>query len=639
MITSTNFLEQLKANGVISALDFHLARFFMPKANLIDQLQLRRFAFLIAWMSVEVRAGHVCIDLAHLTKNQFTFRYGSEIADLLFEQLGHPDLIDWQQLCNQIGNDIIGNNHSPLILESNQLYFQRMWLYQKRVANYFGINQQLYLPTDKQQLIDLINRLFPLNNSDEIDWQKVAVISALTRKISIISGGPGTGKTTTISKLLTALVVINQQNEAKNLRIMATAPTGKAAARLTESLSIALENLELTPSIKACLPSEAITLHRLLGARPNTNQYLYNQQNLLNIDVLLIDEASMVDLPMMAKVIQALPKHCRMILLGDKEQLSSVEAGAVFGDLCELIEQGYSQSYVAMIKELTGYQLSATNDQALFADSVCLLQKSYRFNQKSGIGQLANLIKAGKSKAILALFDQQRYSDILFTPLEHDEHYLAAINYSVNNYRHYFSEIANQPTESQHILHCFGQFRLLCALREGPFGVEGLNRIIEKTLEKQNIIQRSKHQVWYIGRPIMILRNNLSLGLFNGDIGITLPDPDDLTKLRVYFLLPNGKIKGFSPYRLPEHETAYAMTIHKSQGSEFDHINIILPTEYSPLLTRSLLYTAVTRAKKQVAIFSACTILTRTIQAKTQRQSGLLKQLIDIQQQLNQGNK
>lgn len=636
MLTSNELLERLKNDGIIVPLDFHLAQLFIAKSNLQDPLHRNRFAFLVAWMSVEIRSGHVCINLADLTLPNLEYRLGHELTNLLYHQLDNPTLANWIELCRHVDGEIIGDNHTitPFIRHGNRLYFQRMWLYEKRVAEYFGQTPQLYLP-NKKFLQNLLTDLFPTSQIDsEIDWQKVAVISALTRKIAIISGGPGTGKTTTISKILAALVAINAlDTDNKKLRIMATAPTGKAAARLTESLSLAIETLTVSQSIKDSLPIEAITLHRLLGARANSNHFLYNKNNLLNIDVLLIDEASMVDLSMMANVIEALPKHCRMILLGDKEQLSSVEAGAVFGDLCELIHQGYSQSHVEMINELSNYQLIAQHSQPSIADSICLLQKSYRFNSQSGIGTLANLIKMGQCNDVRMLFEQGTYEDIVFNSLTNHQEYLQAIENSLKGYQFYLEAIKKQPNNIEYILSCFSRYRLLCALREGRFGVQGLNRIIEQLLSKQGMIERHKQDLWYIGRPIMILRNNFSLGLFNGDIGITLPAIKGKDQLRVYFIMPNGEIKGFSPYRLPEHETAYAMTIHKSQGSEFEHINIILPNEYSPLLNRSLLYTAVTRAKKHVAIYAETKIFERIIKSQIRRESGLIQQIKDYSHQ------
>lgn len=639
MVESVEVLEQLKLNDVIVPLDYHLALFFIKQSPLDDPLLRNQFALLVAWMSIELRAGHVCVNLSEVTSKNINTKFGDGLTQSLFEQLQNPSLNDWIQLCQYLGQEIIGNGEfmTPFVLQGNNLYFQRMWQYEKQVAKYFA-SLQHNDAIEPKLIKKLLLMLFPESRPlDQIDWQKIAVISALTQKIAIISGGPGTGKTTTVSKILAAIVALHlgkvQSKNSPKLRIIAAAPTGKAAARLTESLAFAIETLTVSSEIKSYLPIEAITLHRLLGANSNGNKYRYHKKNPLSVDILLIDEVSMVDLPMMAHVIDALPHECRMILLGDKEQLSSVEAGAVFGDLCELIDQGYSQQYVKLINEITGYQLVAKQQHATIADSVCLLQKSYRFDDKSGIGTLASLIKEGKHSAVLALFDKQQYQDVAFHDLSDNHSYQKAINLSVDGYKPYLSEIKNQPNNVKGILKSFSQFRLLCAVREGVFGVQGLNRVIEHAFRQNGMIELQKQDAWYVGRPVMILRNSFSLGLFNGDIGITLPSLDEQDRLRVYFLLPSGEIKGFSPLRLPEHETAYAMTIHKSQGSEFEKINIILPNEYTSLLTRSLLYTAVTRAKKHVTIYSSDKILDRIIRSKTYRQSGLLEQIKHFQQE------
>ena len=221
-------------------------------------------------------------------------------------------------------------------------------------------------------------------------------------------------------------------------------------------------------------------------------------------------------------------------------------------------------------------------------------------------------------------------SDIKYQELSSQESYQAVLHDSVNQYKHYLNAI-NQHSfdDTAAILEKFAQYRLLCAVREGQFGVSGLNKQIELLLAQKKFIHLKNGEAWYVGRPIMILRNSISLGLYNGDIGITLRAQHDHSKLRVYFPLADGSIKGFSPFRLPEHETAYAMTIHKSQGSEFDHVNIILPTDYSPLLNRSLLYTAITRAKKTVSISAADQILQQAIKSQTQRHSGLVNLLLN----------
>lgn len=629
MVSYVELLTKLKSSGAIAPLDFHLALFFTRQTDALTLLQQTRFALLIAWLSSEVRAGHVCINLSEITKQNLEYRFGRELVNGIFNQLDNPITDDWLALCQQVGENMVGsgNTIAPFVLKRNRFYFQRMWQYEKYVADYF--NETLYLDEYNVIANKWLTKLFPNDSTDHIDWQKVATASAIIHPVAIVSGGPGTGKTTTVSKILVTLVAIHQETTLQQpLRIIAAAPTGKAAARLTESLAKALATLPISAAIKDNIPTEAITLHRLLGASLSSNKYFYNQENPLHVDILLIDEASMIDLPMMASVISALPKKCRLILLGDKEQLSSVEAGAVFGDLCEQLNHGYSKPHVEMIKQLTGYNLTISRPSLAVADSICLLQKSYRFSSQSGIGSLANLVKAGNSNQAIKLLDSGQLSDIKFSAMESNEQYLAAIEQCANAYMDYLHISKNRPNDITDILMAFSQFRLLCALRDGPFGVKGLNKIIENNLSQRGLITVSKQDVWYIGRPVMILKNSFALGLFNGDIGITLPAVTEGNKLKVYFMLPNGEVKGFSPFRLPEHETAYVMTIHKSQGSEFKHIAIMLPADYSPLLTRSLLYTAITRAKEHVALYSSKAIVEKTINSQINRQSGLADLLV-----------
>lgn len=628
MVSYIEVLHKLKASGVIAPLDFHLAIFFTRQSNLSRPVEQTRFAVLIAWLSIAVRSGHVCITLSEITQQNLEYRFGREHLNYLLTSLDNPTMDHWIELCQQVGVDMIscGTEPTPFVLNNHRLYFQRMWQYEKQVADYFNRSLQLDLPNPMAK--KWLTHLFPDHHDKDIDWQKVATASAIIHPVAIVSGGPGTGKTTTISKILAMLVALHQETSLQPLRIVAAAPTGKAAARLTESLAKALTTLSVPQGIKDCIPTEAVTLHRLLGASVTSNNYFYHQHNLLSVDILLIDEASMIDLPMMSSVIAALPEKSRLILLGDKEQLSSVEAGAVFGDLCEKLNNGYSQPHIELINQLTGYHLVETASHSGIADSICLLQKSYRFSAQSGIGLLANWVKEGKAHQALALLESRKFDDITFSTMDTNHDYLYAIEQCANAYQDYLTIIKDQPTNISTILDAFAQFRLLCALREGTFGVKSLNKTIENQLKQKGSITLPKHDAWYIGRPVMILKNNFSLGLFNGDIGITLPATDDSSKLKVYFALPNGEIKGVSPFRLPEHETAYAMTIHKSQGSEFTKIAIMLPKEYTPLLTRSLLYTAVTRAKQQVTLYSSQMILDKTIHSQMNRQSGLAQLLL-----------
>ncbi|WP_440878175.1 exodeoxyribonuclease V subunit alpha [Vibrio natriegens] len=484
---------------------------------------------------------------------------------------------------------------------------------------------------DLQPLDDLV----PLSAC--VNWQKVAAAVALTRRFAVISGGPGTGKTTTVTKLLAAL--IEQASQEKNLTIKLVAPTGKAAARLTESIGKAVQELPVSPELKAKIPTESSTLHRLLGAIPNSAEFRHNKQNPLHLDILVIDEASMVDLPMMYKVVDALPKHARLILLGDKDQLASVEAGAVLGDICSFHALGYGKEQASSIAKLTGFDTLAhsSNSASSIADSLCMLQKSYRFDARSGIGQLAKAVNLGSAASVDSVWARD-FSDIEHFALS-SQNYNQMMQTLVQEYGRYLKRIGQQEQDpntgepetltrkAKAVLDTFNQCRLLCAIREGDFGVAGLNQRIEKALAARKLI-KVQDEIWYHGRPVMVTRNDHGLGLYNGDIGICMrDDSEEEQRLKVFFELPDGSVKSVLPSRVPEHETAYAMTIHKSQGSEFDYTLMILPPDFSPILTRELIYTGITRAKKRLALYAELNVLKRGIKVKTTRASGLVQRL------------
>lgn len=502
---------------------------------------------------------------------------------------------------------------------------------------------QILLSAQKTQHLNELERLVP--EAFCLNWQKVAAAVALTRRFAVISGGPGTGKTTTVTKLLAALVEQAQaklEDDGLMPTIKLVAPTGKAAARLTESIGKAVAELPLDPLVKKHIPTESSTLHRLLGAIPNRAEFRHHRHNHLHVDILVVDEASMVDLPMMFKLLDALPSDARLILLGDKDQLSSVEAGAVLGDICSFNDYGFSQAQSKSLAQLTGYQTLASSRvensiDAPICDSLCMLQKSYRFDARSGIGQLAKAINTGKAQQVESVLTKG-FNDIQHCPLSADN-YNQMITTLVANYRHYLDRISHnkvdevtdkretQEQKALAVLALFSQCRLLCAIREGDFGVTGLNQRIETRLAARRLIQTTD-ELWYVGRPVMVTRNDHGLGLYNGDIGICmLDDSESEPRLKVYFELPDGSVKSVLPSRVPEHETAYAMTIHKSQGSEFELTVMILPPDFSPILTRELIYTGVTRAKKELMLFADLSVLKRGIKIKTERVSGLVQRL------------
>lgn len=565
-----------------------------------------------AMLSRDTGEGHVCLPLSHLSPSMQPKGRAREFWQQLFAEANAPQ--KWETLL--LSSDAVsgGERPSPLILRRGRLYLNRMWRNELTVARFFSENNAPFV-VDEAQLAATLNALFPV--SDTIDWQKVAAAVALTRRISVISGGPGTGKTTTVAKLLAALV---QMAGTDKCRIRLAAPTGKAAARLTESLGAALRKLDLSDAQKAMLPTDASTLHRLLGAQPGSQKMRYHAGNPLHLDVLVVDEASMIDLPMMSRLIDALPPHGRVIFLGDRDQLASVEAGAVLGDICSWVNAGYTAERAAQLSRLAGATVPAGDGQTAGAlrDSLCLLRTSYRFGSDSGIGQLASAVNRGDKKEIDAVF-ARGFSDIELKPQHSTDDYAAMLDDARVGYGPYL-QLLRDRADPEVVLAAFGEYQLLCALREGPWGVSGLNQQFEQLLTRHRQIVPQRHSRWYEGRPVMIARNDSALGLFNGDIGVAL---DRGEGMRVWFPMPDGTIKSVQPSRLPEHDTAWAMTVHKSQGSEFTHAALVLPTQIVPVVSRELVYTAITRAKVRLSMYADKNLLAQAIATRTERRSGL----------------
>lgn len=570
-----------------------------------------------ALVSRDAGEGHVCLPLVQLHPETFFAGRHPELAQALWDAAGAPQ--DWQSLLLAQTAVSDGQQATPLVVDKQRLYLHRMWQSEGEVAQFI---QRHHVPQnlEESRVRSTLDRYF---GQQPDDWQKIAAAVALTHQVAVISGGPGTGKTTTVAKLLASLIELSPAPP----RIELAAPTGKAAARLTESLGKTLQQLQLADDILKSFPLEATTLHRLLGALPGSQRMRYHAGNPLHLDVLVVDEASMVDLPMLANLIAALPAQARVIFLGDRDQLASVEAGAVLGDICRCAEDGYSPQRAAELTRLTGCEVDGREDASASAvrDTICLLRKSYRFTSTSGIGQLAQAVNAGEVKRAEQVFSSG-LSDIQRHALSSSDDYQQLLNDCAAGYRDYLKLLKDGASPGD-VLAAFGRFQLLCALREGPFGVAGLNDRIEQTLRQAGLIRRNiaLNGKWYAGRPVMIARNDRALGLFNGDIGIAMPDEQQ--QLKVWFPLPDGSIKPVQPSRLPPHDTAYAMTVHKSQGSEFDHTLLVLPNKMMPVLTRELVYTAITRAKRQLTLYAENAVFISAVRMRTQRRSGLVERL------------
>lgn len=506
-----------------------------------------------------------------------------------------------------------GSVPTPLVLDNGALYLYRYWQYEQQVAKGL-LDRAAATPVDAQWLRTALDQLFGAPTPDT-DWQRVAAAVALTHKLAVISGGPGTGKTTTVVRMLALwlerAVLENPTGRVPLIRL--AAPTGKAAARLAESIVKARDALPVGEDIRALIPDEASTLHRLLGSLPGTRRFRHHRDNPLHLDLLVVDEASMVDLPLMARLLDALPEHAQLLLIGDRDQLASVEAGGVLADISGRTEPVYSAAQAGLLATSCEAQVEQSDQVAAIADSLALLRRSYRFHENSGIGHLARAVNNGDSRGCKAVL-RRGYEDIAAHTLN-EASYPALIDQAVAVYRAYLQAISEEQTAEQ-VLKAFGRCQLLCALREGPHGVEGLNEAVEQALQRSGLIQQDG--LWYSGRPVIITRNDPALGLYNGDIGIALPNADG--QLRVWF---EQRDEPVLPSRLPSHQTVYAMTIHKSQGSEFDRVLMILPEKDNPVLTRELIYTGITRAKATCEIYGSWEIMAAAIDRATRRSGGL----------------
>ena len=473
---------------------------------------------------------------------------------------------------------------APLVLEQSRLYLYRYWFDEYQLAQAIKqLKRPLAISLTESQIEAFVA------NTKTLQAQAIRV--ALQQGLTLITGGPGTGKTFTLVRILMALL---QQNSQLNVAL--AAPTGKAAARMQEALRMSLSKTQtpLANDLLSALPNTAFTLHRLLGMGHGT-QATFNADNPLAYDVVIVDEASMIDLRMAAQLFAAIAPSARLILLGDANQLAAVEAGAVLAEI--------------------------SSAQSLHSCRVQLTE-SMRFKDDSGIGQLASAICAGNAEQTMQLLKDKK-PDICYQTIEQPEQMLEQLfqgYLDVNNETSSFVTTLQQQQTIRHILAAFDRFRVLCAVREGMYGVLSINQRLSVLLQKALGFELDPTQKWFHGRPVMVTQNDYTLGVFNGDIGITLEEEG---AFYVYFPARDGEPMRVAAARLAHTETALALTIHKSQGSEFNHVAVVLPKEDTPILTRELIYTGITRAKEKISLWGQESLVQQAVQRKTQRASGL----------------
>ncbi|MDR0934218.1 MAG: exodeoxyribonuclease V subunit alpha [Burkholderiaceae bacterium] len=555
-------------------------------------------------LSLAVSAGHVCLPLEAIEE----------------EGLPPPETLRTILLDSGLTGTPENPENYPLLLDAeNRLYLHRYFAYERRLAEHLVAlhnNHSPALSTDTAR--HTLNRFFGEADPANADWQRIAAALAMRQPLTIISGGPGTGKTTTVARILACLL---KQNPAT--RIALAAPTGKAAMRMLEA--IREQAVSFPAGLQHQLPAEAFTLHRLLGVTARPGVFRHNSANPLALDTLVVDEASMIDLAMASRLFDALPQHARLILLGDKDQLPAVEAGAVFSELST--NPALSPDCLADLASITGIAPNAITppDAAPGAmkDSTIWLTKNFRFAADSGIGCLALAIRDGNMETAKTALEKTKDGSLTWLSGTNTTLEGKAATRLLEGYDAYLTAIATHPEDTQAVFDAFERFRVLCATQEGGLGVSAVNSLMTARL-KSRLAIASKGE-WYIGRPVMVLRNDYGLRLFNGDIGITLPGPDG--RLMVHFPSETEGFQTISPLRLPEHETAFAMTVHKSQGSEFESLMILTPSRPNPVVTRELLYTAITRARKTATLVCSEETLENGIRTSIKKHTGLLARM------------
>lgn len=576
--------------GVLAPLDLALGRLLAEKSPRDGAA----IGLAGALASAALAQGHSCLPLASAQEFLASF-FPSDAAPPTL-----PAFEEWRAMLH--ASELVATDASKgaaLVIDANdRIYLRRYFCYEQQVA--------------RCVLERLSDDDFPpiaaLEYGDADLDQRIAIALALRARLLIITGGPGSGKTTTVLRLLAAVAA---QNAAANLpppRVALAAPTGKAAARLSESL-----NQKNDSGATAFAAHGATTLHRLLGAMPGRQRPRHDRDNPLPCDLVVVDEASMLDLALAARLCAALAPQTRLVLLGDRDQLASVEAGSVFGALCATVPEPnrYSPALAAWLARTAGGKVENVTSPPLLAQALVELRGNHRFGAAGAIGRFAQAVRRGdatEARRIAAESDSIRIENFASGSL-------AAIQRSIAE-RYGSAEPGGDPAEA---VSRVGRFRALCALREGPAGSIALNEAIERELRRRSGVASG---AWFAGRQILVTANDYRLGLFNGDTGIALATGADAA-IEVWFRDAGGNLRSLPPALLPTHESAFALTVHKAQGSEFDEVLIVLGDHDARVITRELLYTAVTRARNKVDLWTTDDVFAAALARSTRRWSGL----------------
>jgi exodeoxyribonuclease V alpha subunit len=610
----TDALDRIAEAEAADAIDLALGRLLagldaehaLREGRAGDPERARALALTGALVSRARRDGHAAVALDEHAGRPFP---EDEHARPAFRGLPRlPDAPAWRRHLE--ASPVAGGAAStaPLVLDRGRVAFRRFVDAERRVAEAVAARLGADEAGPSPAAREAFAALFPPRADGSLDRQALAAAAALRQRALFVAGGPGTGKTYTAARLLALALA-----DVPTSRVALAAPTGKAAARLSESVADALDGLG---ALGETVPTEAVTLHRLLGAHPERAGFHHDARRPLPHDLVLVDEGSMVDLPLFDALLAALRPEARLAVLGDPDQLAPVEAGTPFADVCALATGGAPPGLVAFCGALGLDGVPADAEASPLDAAVVRLTESRRFTADSDVGALATAIRTEDVAAALAVLDDDRRPGVR---LVEDDPAASALAWALP-----FARDVVRAETADDALAALGRFRLLAAVRRGPRGVEGLNAAVEGALQAGGLVRWNPYaEPFYRGRPVLVTVNDRETGLQNGDVGVCGWRGGG----RVVVFPEHGAV----PYgRLPAREPAWALTVHKSQGSEFDAVGVVLPepgTRGAGLLTRELLYTATTRARRSVALFGGRGQVERAVAHRQRRTSGLADRL------------
>lgn len=595
-----NKMEQWRQQEIITDLEKELVRLLIGlDKNVSEDVLLAAASCVYAQQQ-----GHLCIDL-HDLETLPDFLFEDEKTDI---KLDENILNNWREALEK--NSLVSKDGTlaPLVFEDRRLYLHRFWKYEEELTGWIKQRSSV-TNTIKEREQDILKSLFkPAEDLFEVDWQYVAVCLSFLKDLVVISGGPGTGKTYTVLNIIAAQA---KAHPDKKFKIALAAPTGKAARRLINSIEDGKTHLPDSFQDSIELPEHALTVHKLLGADYRGNNFKFNRDNQLPYDLVVVDEASMLDITMWIRLIRAVGPDTKLVVLGDKDQLASVEAGSILGDICDG-ENSYSKETSAIIRDLMGASVPVVENAPSINDCIVFLTKSYRFGEGSGIQKLAQAINQSDSVEVLRILKNPDFRDIALIEPSRQSIDELIDRFAIKHFEEYKTKNHDQRMEEAN------RKKILCAIRKSDLGVEQINGRAEYRIKRENNLLTTSE--WYDGRPVMATRNDALLRIKNGEIGLYAEDKQSV-------VFEGEENITVSPARLSGYELAFAITIHKSQGSEFDDVAIVLPNKENSILSKEILYTAVTRARRTTLIIAHEEIITKTIMRSVSRQSGVRNKL------------